>query len=172
MFNWTAFSTGQIVWKMSVSRSVVFDSETPWWVFSVAGILQARTLEWVAIPLNRVSFQPRDWTRVSYIGRQILYCLSHQGSPDCMEPSAKKYSEGILEHILLLLFLNIVTFLKQVFIEFVTVLFISFFFNVLVFWPQGMWNVISLIRVQTCNPSTGRWSLNRWTTREVLCTQF
>ena len=96
---------------MSVSRSVVFDSETRWWVFSVAGILQARTLEWVAIRLTRVSFQPRDWTRVSYVGRQILYCLSHQGSPDCMEPSAKKYSEGILEHILL--FLNIVTFFKK-----------------------------------------------------------
>ena len=73
-----------------------------------------------------------------------------------MEPSAKKYLEGILEHIFLLLFLNIVTFLKKVFIEFVTVLFLSFFFNVLVFWPQGMWDVISLTRDQTCNPSTGR----------------
>ena len=43
---------------------------------SVHGILQARILEWVAIPFSRGSFQPRDWTHC----RQILYCLSHQGS--------------------------------------------------------------------------------------------
>ena len=34
---------------------------------SVYGILQARILEWVAIPFSRVSFQPRDWTQVSCI---------------------------------------------------------------------------------------------------------
>ena len=31
---------------------------------SVLGILQARILEWVAIPFSRGSFQPRDWTQV------------------------------------------------------------------------------------------------------------
>ena len=31
---------------------------------SVHGILQARILEWVAIPLYRGSSQPRDWTRL------------------------------------------------------------------------------------------------------------
>ena len=36
-------------------------------------ILQARVLEWVAIPFSRGSSQPRDWAWV--------YCLSHQGSP-------------------------------------------------------------------------------------------
>ena len=43
---------------------------------SVHGILQARTLEWVAIPSSRGSSQPRDQTLVScisYIGRHILY---------------------------------------------------------------------------------------------------
>ena len=34
---------------------------------SVHGILQARILEWVAIPISRVSSQPRDWTQVSCI---------------------------------------------------------------------------------------------------------
>ena len=29
------------------------------------GILQARTLEWVAMPFSRGSSWPRDWTRVS-----------------------------------------------------------------------------------------------------------
>ena len=32
---------------------------------SVHGILQARILEWVAMPFSRGSSQPRDWTRVS-----------------------------------------------------------------------------------------------------------
>ena len=34
---------------------------------SVHGILQARTLEWVAIPFSRGSSRPRDGTRVSCI---------------------------------------------------------------------------------------------------------
>ena len=44
--------------------------------FSVHGILQARILEWVAMPSSRGSSQPRDQTGVSYttcIGRQVLY---------------------------------------------------------------------------------------------------
>ena len=43
---------------------------------SVHGILQARILEWVAMPSSRRSSRSRDWTRVSYvscIGRQVLY---------------------------------------------------------------------------------------------------
>ena len=34
---------------------------------SVHGILQARILEWIAMPSSRGSSQPRDWTRVSHI---------------------------------------------------------------------------------------------------------
>ena len=51
---------------------------------SVHGILQARILEWVATPFSKGSSWPRDRTHtsyVSYIGRQILYPLSHLGSP-------------------------------------------------------------------------------------------
>ena len=43
---------------------------------SVHGILQARILEWVAVPSSRGSSWPRDWTCVSYvscISRQVLY---------------------------------------------------------------------------------------------------
>ena len=43
---------------------------------SVYGILQARTLQWVAVPSSRGSSQPRDWTCVSYIsciGQVVLY---------------------------------------------------------------------------------------------------
>ena len=44
--------------------------------FSVHGIFQARILERVAISSSRGSFQPSDWTWVSFmscISRQILY---------------------------------------------------------------------------------------------------
>ena len=34
---------------------------------SVSWLLQARILEWVAIPFSRGSSQPRDWTQVSHI---------------------------------------------------------------------------------------------------------
>ena len=40
--------------------------------FSVHGILQARILEWVAIPFSRGSSQPRDWTLVSYIASRFF----------------------------------------------------------------------------------------------------
>ena len=47
---------------------------------SFHGILQARILECVAISFSRGSSQLRDRTQVSCIDRQILYCLSQQGS--------------------------------------------------------------------------------------------
>ena len=40
---------------------------------TVHEILQARILDWVVISSFRVSSQPRDWTRISCISRQILY---------------------------------------------------------------------------------------------------
>ena len=43
-----------------------------------------------------------------------------------------------------------------------------FCFMFWVFWLQGMWDLSSLIRDQTCTPCIERWSLNHWTTREVL----
>ena len=48
---------------------------------SLHGILQAGTLEWIAISFSRESSQPRDGTWVSCSGRRTLYHLSHQGSP-------------------------------------------------------------------------------------------
>ena len=39
------------------------------------------------------------------------------------------------------------------------------------FWLFGpeMWDLSSPARDHTCNPCTGRWSLDHWTTREVPC---
>ena len=47
---------------------------------SVQGILQARMLEWVAIPFSRGYSRPRYWTQVPGIAGRVFYHLSHQGS--------------------------------------------------------------------------------------------
>ena len=52
--------------------------------FSVNGILQARILEWVAVPSSRRFSQSRYKTYVSYvshIGGRVLYHQCHLGSP-------------------------------------------------------------------------------------------
>ena len=48
---------------------------------SIRGILQARIVEWVAIPFSRRSSQPRDQTQVSRIAGGFFYHLSHHESP-------------------------------------------------------------------------------------------
>ena len=45
---------------------------------SVHEILQARILDWVAIPFSKRSSQSRDRTYVSCMGTRLLYYLSHQ----------------------------------------------------------------------------------------------
>ena len=61
-----------------VSHSVMSNHSLPG--SSVQGILQARILEWVAIPFSRGSSWLRDQTWVSCTGRESLYHLSHQES--------------------------------------------------------------------------------------------
>ena len=54
---------------------------------SVHGILQARTLEGIAVPSSRGPSQPRDQTCISCIsciGRRLLYHQRHLGSPLCL----------------------------------------------------------------------------------------
>ena len=55
--------------------------------FFAHGILQARMLEWVAMPSARASSQPRDRTYIFYIsctGRQVLYHKHYLGSPSSL----------------------------------------------------------------------------------------
>ena len=69
---------------LSFSRSVVSDSfamDCGSLGSSVLGFSQARILEWVAISFSRGSSQTRDQTRVSCIGRQILYYLATREAP-------------------------------------------------------------------------------------------
>ena len=65
-------------------------------VSSVHGILQARILEWVAIPFSRRSSQLRDRTCISYvsgIGRQVHFHWCHLGSFSFM--SGRKLSSRV-----------------------------------------------------------------------------
>ena len=51
---------------------------------SVHGILQARILDWAAVPSSRGSSWPRDWICISHIFcicRWVLYHQYHLGSP-------------------------------------------------------------------------------------------
>ena len=69
------------------SLSHVWLFETPWTVAhpstwdSVHGILQARILEWVAVPSSGESSWLRDWTCFSCIGRWILYHWTTREAP-------------------------------------------------------------------------------------------
>ena len=60
------------------------------------GILQARILEWVAIPFSRASSQPRDWTHVWCIARDTL-----SSKPPGKPKNTKVCSLSLLQQILL-----------------------------------------------------------------------
>ena len=49
--------------------------------YIVHGILQARTLEWVAFPFSRGSSQPRDRTQVSHIAGGFFTSLATRQAP-------------------------------------------------------------------------------------------
>ena len=61
--------------------------------YTVHGILQARILEWLAVPFSRGSSQLRDRTQVSRITGRFFYQLSYQGSP----PGKHACSDGELQ---------------------------------------------------------------------------
>ena len=66
----------------------------------VHGILQARTLEWAAMPSSRGSSQPRDRTHISYLlhWHQALYCQRCLGSPHCWWCVKQVTNENLLYH--------------------------------------------------------------------------
>ena len=55
------------------------------------GILQARILQWIAMPYSKPSSQPRDRTPAL---QKILYLLSHQGSPRILKWITYLFSKG------------------------------------------------------------------------------
>ena len=72
---------------------------------SVHGILQARILEWVAIPSSRGSSQPRDWTLVSGIaGRFFTIWATREtplpwGPPHSLDQPQNTYKHKQVFHI-------------------------------------------------------------------------
>ena len=72
-------------WK----RSVVSDSLRP------HGLLQARLLEWVAFPFSRGSSPTQGSNPGLLHCRQILYQLSHKGSPGILEWVAHPFSRDL-----------------------------------------------------------------------------
>ena len=80
---------------MCVSYSVS-DSVTPWSLpgSSVHRILQARIMEWVALPFFRGIFLTLRWNLGLLHCRRILYHLSHQGTPIMKTSPPKSTSPG------------------------------------------------------------------------------
>ena len=66
--NWFCFSFE--IMKVKVAQSCLSLSDPM--DCTVYGILQARMLEWVAVPFSRGSSQPRDWTQVSHIAGRFF----------------------------------------------------------------------------------------------------
>ena len=56
---------------------------------SVLGILQARIMEWVAMPSSRGSSQPRDWTQVSHIAGRFFTIWVTREAPEPLQKELK-----------------------------------------------------------------------------------
>ena len=81
-FDWGCVCVCVLVTQSCLTLCNSMDCSPPG--FSVHGILQARILEWVAMPSSRGFSQPRDQAHVCYvscIGRQVLYYQRYLGSP-------------------------------------------------------------------------------------------
>ena len=73
--------------------------------YKVHGILQARKLEWVAVPFSRGSSQPRDWTQGSHIAsgfftswatREVQEYWSGQPIPSPGDLPNQELKQGLL----------------------------------------------------------------------------
>ena len=75
-----ALTTTLLLYKVKLKVAQLYPTLCNPIDYTVHGILQARTLEWVAYPFSRGSSQPRDRTQVSHItGR--LFTSEPQGKP-------------------------------------------------------------------------------------------
>ena len=81
-----------IVWKVKVAQSCPTLCNPM--DYTVHGILQARILEWVAIPFSRGIFPTQGMNPGLLHCRQILYQLSHEGSPRIQEWVGYPFSRG------------------------------------------------------------------------------
>ena len=107
-----------------ISSSVMSDSLWPHSLpgSSVHGIVQARILEWVAIPLSRGSSQPRDLTQVFHFAGRFFTVWATREASEIRAQTWQKggpiiYKEGNKVkdfHILYLRLLSVRTFLSLI----------------------------------------------------------
>ena len=71
-FTLCILQTGKFKLRIAQGHLTVKGRHMVWTQSSVHGILQARTLEWVAFPFPRGSSQPRDWTRLSCVAGRFF----------------------------------------------------------------------------------------------------
>ena len=70
---------------------------------SIRGVLQARIVEWVAMPSSRGSSQPRDWTQVSHIaGRFFTIWATREASQPPLFFSMKESESEVAQSCLTL----------------------------------------------------------------------
>ena len=78
LWKFNFLENGTVIDLCVLSCSVMSDSFRPHGLYVACqaplsmGILQARILEWVAMPSSRGSCQPRDWTPVSCIAGEFI----------------------------------------------------------------------------------------------------
>ena len=78
-------------WKCTQLRLTLYDPTD----YTVHGILQARTLEWVAFPFFRGSSQPRDQTQVSRIAGRFFTILEWVAYPFSSRSSRPRNWTGV-----------------------------------------------------------------------------
>ena len=111
------------------------------------GILQARILEWVAVPSSRGSSQPKDGTQVSHVAGGSLTIW---GTREALE-----VSETLLMYVLFI-------WRYRVFIAACGIFSCSM--GTLSF---GMWDLVPWPGIKSGPHALGGQSLSHWTTREV-----
>ena len=62
---------------------------------SVHGILQARILEWVAMPSSRGSSQPRGWTQVSHVAGRFFTTWATREAPGSYDNSIFRFLRNL-----------------------------------------------------------------------------
>ena len=98
-----SWHTGRYVRGRGVSRSTVSDSLRPHRppASSVHEILQARILEWAAIPFSRGSPPPRDQTQVSGVAGRFFFFFLFLTDPPGEEKLTKiKEKSPVLDRAL------------------------------------------------------------------------
>ena len=147
-------------------RLLVVSSDGGWGKGTLWGLFNRDTNPIYEAPPSRPSHLPKASSlKAITLGTRISTCEFFWGGHRHSDHSA-----WTLKFIVSLsvtspfFFLFLLWTILKVFIEFVTIFFL---FQVLVFWPWGMWDFSSLTRDWTRNPCTGRRSLNHWTVREV-----